>query len=463
MAFILNPYEANLDLTDKDDRKLFADASKGLKDDNLFDGKRENFAKFSKLIEKEFNDVRVMKCLSVPTEWDVGAGTAAGRRIPRAADKVDFFSSYQGDKSQIEMYCDLVWATSAHGASTPMYFDIFDTAPANTAELNALRQQRQLRHIIMGSKIWKSLDSETQIEYAGQSNDFKRRQEYDGPLLWDFIRRRVNPSTTVGASKFKEELETKKLLEFDNDVVKFNTWFMDVRTMIIRDEGPDKYNEYLRNVFRSYLTCTDKEFIEVVKGEKRRWMQGQLPQDYDYTSLLDLGRITFNNLKAGDEWEGSESKRAKTGPAPTEEKQFLALATELIEAMKGQKPSSSSHSSSEKTEDGGIKLRNGRELKVWRFQNPSNEQTKTLKDGTIMRWCLNNCHPKPMWCGRQNCLNREDYAAKFGKKGKQGDNNVKQNETRKLAPVSEDFKIALAAMTSNQDFETLKNQFFSGN
>ena len=88
--------------------------------------------------------------------------------------------------------------------------------------------------------------------------------------MWDFIRRRVNPSTTVGASKFKEELETKKLPEFDNDVVKYNTWFTDVRTMIIRDEGPDKYNEYLRNVFRSYLTCTDKEFIEVVKGEKRK-------------------------------------------------------------------------------------------------------------------------------------------------------------------------------------------------
>ena len=30
-------------------------------------------------------------------------------------------------------------------------------------------------------------------------------------------------------------------------------------------------------------------------------------------------------------------------------------------------------------------------------------------------------------------------------------------------PVSEDFKIALAAMTSSEDFETLKNQFFQGN
>ena len=55
-------------------------------------------------MEKEFEDVRVMKCLSVPTEWDVGAATAAGRRIPTAAGKVDFFSSYTGERAQIEEY-----------------------------------------------------------------------------------------------------------------------------------------------------------------------------------------------------------------------------------------------------------------------------------------------------------------------------------------------------------------------
>ena len=30
MALILNPHDLDLDLTDKDDRKLFAEASKGL-------------------------------------------------------------------------------------------------------------------------------------------------------------------------------------------------------------------------------------------------------------------------------------------------------------------------------------------------------------------------------------------------------------------------------------------------
>ena len=315
---------------------------------------------------------------------------------------------------RLKAYCNLVWADTAFGADTPKYFDIFDVAPMNLAQLNALRQQRRLCHIIMGNKIWRSLKAEVQIEYAGHSKEYKKLQEYDGPLLWDFIRRRVNPSTTVGASKFKEELETKTIADFDNDVVKYNSWFEDVRTMIIRDEGPDKYNKYLRNVFRSYLECRVEEFVETVKGEKRRWMQGQLDQTYDHTNLFDLGRITFNNLVANEEWKIVGNKKTISHSPKTEEKQFLALATEILESMKDKKGSNNNDAGSENTSDGRIKLKNGRELKSWRFQNPNNDKTKTLKDGTVMKWCNNNCHPKPMWCGRKNCLNRKEYAKNMG-------------------------------------------------
>ena len=57
MAFILNPFDIDLDLSDKDDRKRFEEASKGLSEKSFFNGKRETFAAFSKLMEKEFNDV----------------------------------------------------------------------------------------------------------------------------------------------------------------------------------------------------------------------------------------------------------------------------------------------------------------------------------------------------------------------------------------------------------------------
>ena len=67
-TFLLNPYDADLDLMNKDDRKLFQDASKGLTSkEEIFDGKKEKFSKFSKLLAKEFDNVRVAEFLRIPT------------------------------------------------------------------------------------------------------------------------------------------------------------------------------------------------------------------------------------------------------------------------------------------------------------------------------------------------------------------------------------------------------------
>ena len=52
MAFLLNPYNNFLNLTNRDDRKLFQDACKGLEDDDTFSGKKVEYNDFAKLIVK---------------------------------------------------------------------------------------------------------------------------------------------------------------------------------------------------------------------------------------------------------------------------------------------------------------------------------------------------------------------------------------------------------------------------
>ena len=302
MAFILNPYDADLDLNDKDDRKLFQDGCKGLKDDQLLDGKKENYSTFSKLLERIFDDVRVIECLMIPTVWDVNAATPAGKRIVISDGIVDFFNSSQGEKAQVKEYSDLVWANTTLG-NTQKYFCIFDTNPATTVELESRRNQRRLKHIMMGKILWESLTAEFQIEISVKATEFKQGRECDGPLLWDFIRRHVNPTTTVGASKLKEDLENVKPSKFGNNIVKYNTWFEDVKKRIIKEEGAGKYNEYLRNLFRAYLVSGDKEFVLAVKEEKRKWTQGKLPTTYDYNDLMELGRLTYVNLVDDGTWE----------------------------------------------------------------------------------------------------------------------------------------------------------------
>ena len=117
--------------------------------------------------------------------------------------------------------------------------------------------------------------------------------------------------------------------------------------------------------------------------------QGELPDTYSHRDLLELGRITYNNIKEDDGgWKTVTSKAASKG---AEEKNFLALATEIMKKVKG-----TTDSKTEKRIDESGK----HTFLSWRFENPNGDATKEVR-GTIMKWCKNDCHPKPLWCGRK--------------------------------------------------------------
>ena len=68
----------------------------------------------------------------------------------------------------------------------------------------------------------------------------------------------------------KEDLERTTLAKYGGDVIQYNTWFEDKRSQIIGEEGDDKYNEYLRNRFRAYLTSDNEEFLSAIRDKKRK-------------------------------------------------------------------------------------------------------------------------------------------------------------------------------------------------
>ena len=283
--------------------------------------------------------------------------------------------------------------------------------------------------------------------------------EYDGILLWDFLRRTIKPSTMVGASKLKEALEKCDLATHGQSVIKFNSWFEDTRLEIIAEEG-EGYNEYLRILFRAYLTSNLPDFLETIKNEQRDWIQGKLAADYTHKDLLNVGRLSYNNLV-------DDEKIPKKSLA--ESPHFLALATQLFEKMTNSRQGPTGSSASKQgasgrttngDDKGNDKTRGPRTFLPWRFDNPNNLKTMVVK-GTTMRWCDNDCHEKPMWCGRTNCLTRAEYGARMSKQreGKSGDdvNFGKQSGGK----FSEDFRIVLAAMIPSSDFESLESQFMT--
>ena len=144
-TFLLSPYDVPLNLADKDDRKLYQEACKGLNGKDRFDGKGENYSDFLKLIEQQLQDVRVMKTLKIPTGWDTSVTSPNDRWHQVPGKMIDIFKSNKATEEQVEHYSDLVWSDSAYGEDTPEYFSLFGTPPTDTATLTSLQNNRKLK------------------------------------------------------------------------------------------------------------------------------------------------------------------------------------------------------------------------------------------------------------------------------------------------------------------------------
>ena len=155
-AFLLNLYDATLDLVDKDDRKLFQEGYKGLKESNFFGGKKKYYGNFMKLIERDLNCNQTMKALKITTECDTNGSTAAAKRIPTQEGMVDILKSNKATSKEIQKHCNMVWDNLVFGVDTPRYFDIFNTASTNTATLDGEHTERKIKHVMMGDKLGNS-------------------------------------------------------------------------------------------------------------------------------------------------------------------------------------------------------------------------------------------------------------------------------------------------------------------
>ena len=78
-----------------------------------------------------------------------------------------------------------MWEDTDFGANTPKYFKDFGTPPTDRATLDALRHKQRQKHVMLGKKVWNSLSSKFKIEITGSKEEFSRKNEIDGPLLWD--------------------------------------------------------------------------------------------------------------------------------------------------------------------------------------------------------------------------------------------------------------------------------------
>ena len=91
--------------------------------------------------------------MKVATEWDTNGSMAAAKKFHSQEGMVDIFKSKKSTSKEIEKHCNMVWDNSVFGVDTPRYFNISDTALTNMATLDGERNERKLKHVMMGNKL----------------------------------------------------------------------------------------------------------------------------------------------------------------------------------------------------------------------------------------------------------------------------------------------------------------------
>eukprot|EP00957_Ditylum_brightwellii_P160665 12231439-Ditylum_brightwellii.AAC.1 len=73
-------------------------------------------------------------------------------------------------------------------AGTPKYFKKYGgTELADTQALEADRNTRKLKHLMLGKLLWNSFAPDFQIKMLTKEKKFKKGRDHDGVLLWQHL------------------------------------------------------------------------------------------------------------------------------------------------------------------------------------------------------------------------------------------------------------------------------------
>eukprot|EP00957_Ditylum_brightwellii_P212335 15367190-Ditylum_brightwellii.AAC.5 len=300
ILFILNPYDGDLNLADKGDRKLFVDGIKGIEESQRFDGKKEKFHDLLELIHQQFEQVsRLIEAFKISKEW---TGTK-----PRGPSKVNNMLKTKGtDEWIITRHVDLIWANMpfySADTKTPDYFNSFQTVPTKTEELNKFRNKRRFKRIMLEKQMWNSLTPKFQLELLTEKAKFKRSEDFDGVLLWYTLVNHMNPSAVISVGNVKDEIETAMMNKFEQNIKLFNLWFTDQRSIIVKEVGAAGYTEYLCCLFKTHITSTNTNFRALIKEQRKKWMMGELKAGHKSDGLMPYTLKLCNNQWALGKWD----------------------------------------------------------------------------------------------------------------------------------------------------------------
>ena len=120
--------------------------------------------------------------------------------------------------------------------------------------------------------------------------------------------------TKILVANFKDAIKKAEMSKFDQDIKRFDTWFLDKQSNTVKEVGEAGCTEYMGCLFKTYHIYTDKQFRTLIAKQRRKWMMDKLPSSYNYSNLIDFTTKTIDNQVALKEWTGSKEGNKEKKP-----------------------------------------------------------------------------------------------------------------------------------------------------
>lgn len=265
----------------------------------------------------------------------------------------------------------------------------------------------------------------------------------DGPCYLKAIHTHINPSTKVGISNVKAQIENATLKQFNHNIVldnmQLNEWYQEVITA-----QKDYDEDMLRHLFKIYKGSYCEDFRSHIVPYQSKWEQGDATKVED---VMNLALTKYNNLIAQTEWVSKDPPSVKV----------LALFSKALKQGK----CTSADDKKTTTSSGIERDPRYKDHPDWKFSKTMGDHCN--KDGKEWWWwCKYHNNGKGMYMRhtQESHQKRIDKvkAEKCDESDSSKDKNKNKNKTGSNFKLTDELKASLCNICSEADAMSLLTQ-----
>ena len=371
MAFNLNPYNGDINPSTSEGLKLFLKATEEKKEEQKLKISQTNVKNIMSAFESDARKYGWSSLVHIVPINDA----AETKSIIKDCTSVTL--------SQVKKQARATWGdrTAAFNDEVPDNLVITEIDPAGEPT-DRVHFYRRTRATMIAKRVEGLFDEASMKTLFNKKREFTWTdpatgiEELDGPTMLQIIIQGINPTTRVGVSDYKMEIQNATLPKHNNNVQDMLDYMEMNYEHILRHNFT--HPDYVMHLFNALLTSKNDIFRSMIQREKDKW---ELGEDVLPDSLVDKATTKYNNMVLQKLWNQTDPKDAK----------ILALTTKL-ELL-----ASAFSTSTSAPEPKPLKQRNDNNWKPepWQITNVGPKIDDPNKPGKTLWWC-------PHHKGRQN-------------------------------------------------------------